>query len=126
MKTYFVPQGISADIIATEYGFSRDDCDAYAVESQKRAAAARAAGRFEKSVYTLRDQNGLEIMSQDEMIRETNMQTLGGLNPSFAMMGEQMPGFDAVALLKYPHLEKINTCTTRATHLASQMVRLLC
>ncbi|WP_424941916.1 acetyl-CoA C-acetyltransferase [Aliiroseovarius crassostreae] len=108
MKTYFVPQGISADIIATEYGFSRDDCDAYAVESQKRAAAARAAGRFDKSVYTLRDQNGLEIMSQDEMIRETNMQTLGGLNPSFAMMGEQMPGFDAVALLKYPHLEKIN------------------
>ncbi|UWQ03812.1 acetyl-CoA C-acetyltransferase [Aliiroseovarius crassostreae] len=107
-KTYFVPQGISADIIATEYGFSRDDCDAYAVESQKRAAAARAAGRFDKSVYTLRDQNGLEIMSQDEMIRETNMQTLGGLNPSFAMMGEQMPGFDAVALLKYPHLEKIN------------------
>ncbi|MDA5095655.1 acetyl-CoA C-acetyltransferase [Aliiroseovarius sp. KMU-50] len=107
-KTYFVPQGISADIIATEYGFSRDDCDAYAVESQKRAAAARAAGRFEKSVYTLRDQNGLAIMSEDEMIRETNMQTLGGLNPSFAMMGEQMPGFDAVALLKYPHLEKIN------------------
>ncbi|UWQ11804.1 acetyl-CoA C-acetyltransferase [Aliiroseovarius crassostreae] len=107
-KTYFVPQGISADIIATEYGFSRDECDAYAVESQKRAAAARAAGRFDKSVYTLRDQNGLEIMSQDEMIRETNMQTLGGLNPSFAMMGEQMPGFDAVALLKYPHLEKIN------------------
>ncbi|NRP11358.1 putative acyltransferase [Aliiroseovarius sp. xm-m-379] len=107
-KTYFVPQGISADIIATEYGFSRDECDAYAVESQKRAAAARAAGRFDKSVYTLRDQNGLEIMSQDEMIRETNMQTLGGLNPSFAMMGEQMPGFDAVALLKYPHLERIN------------------
>ncbi|KPN64518.1 acetyl-CoA C-acetyltransferase [Aliiroseovarius crassostreae] len=107
-KTYFVPQGISADIIATEYGFSRDECDAYAVESQKRAAAARAAGRFDKSVYTLRDQNGLEIMSQDEMIRETNMQTLSGLNPSFAMMGEQMPGFDAVALLKYPHLEKIN------------------
>ena len=107
-KTYFVPQGISADIIATEHGFSRDECDAYAVESQKRAAAARAAGRFDKSVYTLRDQNGLEIMSQDEMIRETNMQTLGGLNPSFAMMGEQMPGFDAVALLKYPHLEKIN------------------
>ncbi|MCI2399179.1 acetyl-CoA C-acetyltransferase [Aliiroseovarius subalbicans] len=107
MKAYFVPQGISSDIIATEYGFSRDDCDAYAVESQKRAAAARADGRF-KSVMTVRDQNGLTIMDQDEMIRETTMQTLGGLNPSFKAMGEVMPGFDAVALLKYPHLERIN------------------
>ncbi|WP_300512847.1 acetyl-CoA C-acetyltransferase [Aliiroseovarius sp.] len=108
MKAYFVPQGISADIIATEYGFSRDDCDAYAVESQKRAAAARAAGRFKGSVYTVRDQNGLAIMDEDEMIRETTMQTLGGLNPSFKAMGEAMPGFDAVALLKYPHLERVN------------------
>ena len=107
MKAYFVPQGISADIIATEFGFSRDDCDAYAVESQKRAAAARAEGRF-KSIIPVKDQNGLEIMSQDEMIRETTMQTLGGLNPSFKAMGEAMPGFDAVALLKYPHLERIN------------------
>ncbi|MCK8482744.1 acetyl-CoA C-acetyltransferase [Aliiroseovarius sp. S2029] len=107
MKAYFVPQGISADIIATEYGFSRDDCDAYAVESQKRAAAARADGRF-KSIIPVLDQNGLEIMSEDQMIRETTMQTLGGLNPSFKAMGEAMPGFDAVALLKYPHLEKIN------------------
>ncbi|SEW25168.1 acetyl-CoA C-acetyltransferase [Aliiroseovarius sediminilitoris] len=107
MKAYFVPQGISADIIATEFGFSRDDCDAYAVESQKRAAAARADGRF-KSIIPVVDQNGLEIMAQDEMIRETTMQTLGGLNPSFKAMGEAMPGFDAVALLKYPHLEKIN------------------
>ena len=108
MKAYFVPQGISADIIATEYGFSRDDCDAYAVESQKRAAAARAAGNFKGSVYTVRDQNGLAIMDEDEMIRETSMQTLGGLNPSFKAMGEAMPGFDAVALLKYPHLERVN------------------
>ena len=107
MKTYFVPQGISADIIATEYGFSRDDCDAYAVESQKRAAAARAEGRF-KSIIPVTDQNGLTVMAEDEMIRETTMQTLGGLNPSFKAMGEAMPGFDAVALLKYPHLEKIN------------------
>ena len=107
MKAYFVPQGISADIIATEFGFSRDDCDAYAVESQKRAAAARAEGRF-KSIIPVKDQNGLEIMSQDEMIRETTMQTLGGLNPSFKALGEAMPGFDAVALLKYPHLERIN------------------
>ncbi len=108
MKSYFVPQGISADIIATEYGFSRDECDAYAVESQKRAAAARAAGRFDKSVYTVRDQNGLAILDQDEMIRETSMEALGGLNPSFKAMGETMPGFDAVALLKYPHLAQIN------------------
>ncbi len=108
MKTYFVPQGISADIIATQFGFSREDCDAYAVESQKRAARARAEGRFDKSVFTLRDQNGVAILSQDEMIRETSMEALSGLNPSFQMMGEQMPGFDAVALLKYPHLERIN------------------
>ncbi|MCI2395196.1 acetyl-CoA C-acetyltransferase [Aliiroseovarius sediminis] len=107
MKAYFVPQGISADIIATEFGFSRDDCDAYAVESQKRAAAARADGRF-KSIIPVKDQNGLEITSEDQMIRETTMQTLGGLTPSFKAMGEAMPGFDAVALLKYPHLEKIN------------------
>lgn len=108
MKTYFVPQGISADIIATKYGFSRDDVDAYAVESQKRAAAARAEGRFEKSIFAVKDQNGLEIMAADEMIRPTDMQALGGLNPSFKAMGEVMPGFDAVALMKYPELERIN------------------
>lgn len=108
MKSYFVPQGISSDIIATEYGFSRDDCDAYAVESQKRAAAAEAAGKFKKSRFTVRDQNGLDILNTDEMIRTTDMQSLGGLKPSFKEMGEGMPGFDAVALMKYPHLEKIN------------------
>ena len=108
MRTYFVPQGISADIIATKYGFSRDECDALAVESQKRAAEARADGRFNGTIFTVRDQNGLKILDQDEMIRATDMQTLGGLNPSFKAMGEQMPGFDAVALLKYPELERIN------------------
>ncbi|PID36566.1 MAG: acetyl-CoA acetyltransferase [Rhodobacterales bacterium] len=108
MKAYFVPQGIGADIIATKYGFSREDADAYAVESQKRAAKARAEGRFDKSVMTIRDKNGLEILSQDEMIRETTLEALGGLNASFKMMGEQMPGFDAVALLKYPELERVN------------------
>ncbi len=107
MKTYFVPQGISADIIATKYGFSRDDCDALAVESQKRAAEARAEGRFDGTIFAVRDQNGLPILEQDEMIRETDMQALAGLNPSFKALGEQMPGFDAVALLKYPELEKI-------------------
>ncbi|MEX0306588.1 MAG: acetyl-CoA C-acetyltransferase [Ruegeria sp.] len=109
METYFVPQGISADIIATEYGFSRDDADALAVESQKRAAAAWEDNRFEKSVITIKDQNGLTILDRDEYMRPgTDMQSLGSLNPSFAMMGEQMPGFDKVAMIKYPHLERIN------------------
>jgi len=109
MKTYFVPQGISADIIATEFGFSRDDVDAYAVESQKRAAKAWEEGRFKNSIITVKDQNGLPILDRDEHMRPgTDMQTLGALKPSFKEMGEGMPGFDAVAILKYPHLERIN------------------
>ncbi|PIL17822.1 3-ketoacyl-CoA thiolase [Puniceibacterium antarcticum] len=109
MDTYFVPQGISADIIATEYGFSRDDADSLAVESQRRAKAAWDDNRFEKSILTVRDQNGLAILDRDEYMRpETNMQSLGALNPSFQMMGEVMPGFDKIALMKYPHLERIN------------------
>ncbi len=109
MKSYFVPQGISADIIATEYGFSRDDCDSYAVESQKRAKAAWDEGRFARSVIEIKDQNGLPILDHDEYIRPgTDMQSLGALKPAFKDMGEVMPGFDNVALLKYPHLEKIN------------------
>ncbi len=109
MKSYFVPQGIAADIIATEYGFSRDDCDAYAVESQKRAKAAWDAGHFDRSVIAIRDQNGLPILDRDEHMRpETDMQSLGALKASFKDMGEVMPGFDNIALLKYPHLEKIN------------------
>ncbi len=109
METYFVPQGISADIIATEYGFSRDDADALAVESQKRAKAAWDDNRFAKSIVTVRDQNGLAILDHDEYMRpETDMQTLGALNPAFQAMGEVMPGFDKVALMKYPHLERIN------------------
>ncbi|PCJ05357.1 MAG: acetyl-CoA acetyltransferase [Rhodobacteraceae bacterium] len=109
MDSYFVPQGISADIIATEYGFSRDQADALAVESQRRAKAAWDDGRFDKSVITVRDQNGLPILDRDEYMRPgTDMQTLGALNPAFQMMGEMMPGFDKVAMLKYPHLERIN------------------
>ena len=109
MKTYFVPQGISADIIATEYGFSRDDADALAVESQKRAAAAWDDKRFEKSIITIRDQNGLPILDHDEYMRPgTDMQALGSLKASFKDMGEVMPGFDKVALMKYPHLARIN------------------
>ncbi|WP_102222857.1 acetyl-CoA C-acetyltransferase [Acidimangrovimonas sediminis] len=108
MKAYFVPQGIGADIIATEYGFSRDDADALAVESQKRAARAWEEGRFKRSVMTVRDVNGLPILSHDEYMRPgTDMQTLGALKPSFKDIGEQMPGFDKVAIMKYPHLERI-------------------
>ncbi|MDJ0823824.1 MAG: acetyl-CoA C-acetyltransferase [Paracoccaceae bacterium] len=109
MESYFVPQGISADIIATEYGFSRDDADALAVESQRRAKAAWDDNRFAKSVVTVRDQNGLPILDHDEYMRPgTDMQSLGALKASFKDMGEVMPGFDNVALMKYPHLERIN------------------
>ncbi|WP_417523723.1 acetyl-CoA C-acetyltransferase [Marinovum sp.] len=109
MESYFVPQGISADIIATEYGFSRDDADQLAVESQKRAATAWEDKRFDKSIVTVRDVNGLPILDRDEYMRPgTDMQSLGGLKPAFKDMGETMPGFDAVALMKYPHLERIN------------------
>ncbi|MCC0067369.1 MAG: acetyl-CoA C-acetyltransferase [Rhodovulum sp.] len=107
-RTYFVPQGISADIIATEYGFSRDDCDAFAVESQRRAAEAWAEGRFARSIIPVRDRNGLAILETDEHMRPgTDMQSLGALKPAFKDLGETMPGFDAVAILKYPHLERI-------------------
>ena len=109
MKTYFVPQGISADIIATEYGFSRDDADLLAVESQRRAALAWKEGRFAKSVITIHDQNGLAMLSHDEYMRpQTDMQSLGALRPAFKDMGEVMPGFDKIAMMKYPHLERIN------------------
>ncbi|MEM1065363.1 MAG: acetyl-CoA C-acetyltransferase [Pseudomonadota bacterium] len=109
MKTYFVPQGISADIIATEYGFTRDAADALAVESQKRAKAAWDDNRFAGSIVPVEDVNGLPILEHDEYMRPgTDMQTLGALNPSFQQIGEVMPGFDKVALMKYPHLERIN------------------
>jgi acetyl-CoA C-acetyltransferase len=109
MKTYFVPQGISADIIATEYGFTREMADALAVESQARAARAWAENRFAGSVITIRDQNGLPILAQDEYMRPgTDMATLAALKPAFKDMGEAMPGFDKVAMMKYPHLERIN------------------
>jgi acetyl-CoA C-acetyltransferase len=109
LETYFVPQGISADIIATEYGISRDEADAFAVQSQKRAKQAWDEGRFARSVVPVQDQNGLTILSHDEYMRpDTDMQKLGALEPSFRAMGEVMPGFDKVALMKYPHLERIN------------------
>ncbi|MEO9651124.1 MAG: acetyl-CoA C-acetyltransferase [Roseobacter sp.] len=109
MEKYFVPQGISADIIATEYGFSRDDADQLAVRSQQRAKKAWDEGRFANSVIDIKDQNGLSILDHDEYMRpQTDMQSLGALNPAFKAMGEVMPGFDKVAIMKYPHLERIN------------------
>ncbi len=108
MDSYFVPQGISADIIATEYGFTRDQADALAVESQRRAKAAWDDNRFAKSIVTVRDINGLPILAHDEYMRPgTDMQSLGSLKASFEDMGKVMPGFDKIALMKYPHLEEI-------------------
>ncbi|MTH77229.1 acetyl-CoA C-acetyltransferase [Paracoccus aestuariivivens] len=106
--TYFVPQGISADIIATEYGFSREEADALAVESQRRAALAWGENRFAKSIVPVLDQNGLTILDRDEYMRPgTSLEDLGKLKASFKDMGESMPGFDKVAMLKYPHLDHI-------------------
>ncbi|MFC3231152.1 acetyl-CoA C-acetyltransferase [Marinibaculum pumilum] len=105
--SYFVPQGISADLIATKYGFSRDDVDAYAVESQKRAKKAWDEGRFAKSVVPVKDINGLTILDRDEHLRpDTTMQSLAALDPSFTSIGEQF-GFDSVALQRYPEVERI-------------------
>ena len=108
LKSYFMPQGISADLIATKYGFSRDDVDAYAVESQKRAAKSWEDGRFKNSVIAVKDVNGLTILAKDEHMRPTTtMQSLAQLKPSFVQMGE-MAGFDAVAIQRYPEIEAIN------------------
>jgi acetyl-CoA C-acetyltransferase len=108
VATYFLPQGISADLIATKYGFSRDDVDAYAVESQKRTAKSWDEGRFKNSVIAVKDCNGLTILAKDEHMRpSTTMQTLAALAPSFVQMGE-MGGFDAVAVQRYPEVETIN------------------
>ncbi|MDR6820280.1 acetyl-CoA C-acetyltransferase [Neorhizobium sp. 2083] len=105
---YFMPQGVSADLIATKYGFSRDDVDAYAVESQKRAGKAWEAGYFKNSVIPVKDQNGLVILDRDEHMRPTtDMQSLGQLNPSFQMPGE-MGGFEAVGIQAHPEIERIN------------------
>ena len=106
--TSFVPQGIGADLIASIEGFSREDVDAYAVESQARAAKAQSNGYFDRSVVPVRDRNGLAVLERDEFIRpQTTLDGLGELKPSFAMIGE-MGGFDAVALQKYHWVERIN------------------
>ena len=109
MDSHFVPQGISADIISTKYGFSRNDVDSYAVESQKRATNAWLNNKFSKSIIPIKDINGLTILEKDEHVRkDTTMQSLGALKPSFKELGETMPGFDSVAIQKYPEIEKIN------------------
>jgi len=108
IPSYFMPQGVSADLIATKYGFSREDVDAYAVESQKRAALAWEEGRFNRSIAPVKDVNGLVILDRDEHLRPgTDMQSLGALKPSFTLMGE-MGGFDAVAIQAHPELESVN------------------
>jgi acetyl-CoA C-acetyltransferase len=108
IKSYFMPQGVSADLIATKYGFSRDDVDQYAVQSQKRAAKAWEEGRFKKSVVPVEDVNGLTILDKDEHMRPTtDMQSLGQLKPSFVQMGE-FGGFDAVAVQAHPDVETVN------------------
>ncbi|MBW3097463.1 acetyl-CoA C-acetyltransferase [Pseudohoeflea coraliihabitans] len=108
LPSYFMPQGVSADLIATKYGFSRDDVDAYAVESQKRAAKAWEKGYFDKSVVPVTDVNGLTILARDEHMRPgTDMQNLASLNASFQMPAE-MGGFGAVAIQAHPEVETLN------------------
>jgi acetyl-CoA C-acetyltransferase len=107
IDAYYTPQGIGADLIATKYGFSRDDVDAYAVASQSRAAAAWNEGRFARSVVPVTDINGLALLDRDEHMRPgTDMQSLAALKPAFAEMGRQA-GFDAVAIQRYPEVEKL-------------------
>jgi acetyl-CoA C-acetyltransferase len=106
-ETYFVPQGIGADLIATLEGFSREDVDRYALQSQKRAAFAQANGRFDRSVIPVKDMNGLTILEKDSYLRpDTTLEGLGKLKPAFELAGKM--GFDFVAQQRYPHVEKIN------------------
>ncbi len=106
-KTHYVQQGVSADLIATRYGFSRDDVDAYAVESQRRAAEAWNDGRFKDSVVPVRDRNDAIVLDRDEHVRpDTDMQALAALTPAFEKMGRDL-GFDSVILQRYPEVERI-------------------
>ena len=107
MPSYFVPQGVSADLVATKYGFSRDDVDSYAVASHKRATQAWESGYFNKSVHAVTDINGLTILDKDEHVRaDASMQSLGALQPSFATMGDAA-GFNDVAMQRYPEVERL-------------------
>jgi acetyl-CoA C-acetyltransferase len=105
--TGFTPQGIGADLIATLGGFTREDVDRYALESQRRATEARAAGRFLQSVIPVTDELGLPVLEADEFIKpNTTLEGLGGLKASFTDLGAM--GFDAVALSRYPQVERIH------------------
>jgi acetyl-CoA C-acetyltransferase len=107
-KTYFAPQGIGADLIASKHGFSREDVDSYAVESQRRTANAWENGYFDKSVMPVKDRLGMTLLERDEHMRPgTSMEDLSGLKAAFVVPGEQA-GFDAVVLQKYPEVEYIN------------------
>jgi len=107
-NTYFVPQGISADLIATLYGISREDCDRYALESQRRAAQAWESGRFSRSIVAVRDRLGRVVLERDEHLRpDTTLEGLAGLRPAFEIPGQQA-GFDAVAMQRYPEVESID------------------
>ncbi|MDT8906355.1 MULTISPECIES: acetyl-CoA C-acetyltransferase [Pseudomonas] len=107
LSGHFIPQGIGADLIATLEGFSREDVDRYALHSQHKAARARADGSFDRSLVTVRDQNGLALLDQDEFIRaDSTLEGLGKLKPSFEAMGQM--GFDATALRVYSHVERID------------------
>ena len=106
LHTHFTPQGVGADLIATLEGFSREDVDTFALQSQLKAARARAAGAFNKSLIPVQDQNGIVLLEQDEFIRaDTTLEGLGKLKPSFEMIGQM--GFDATALRVYSHVERI-------------------
>jgi acetyl-CoA C-acetyltransferase len=105
--THFVPQGVSADMIATKWGFSRTDVDAYSVESHKRAARSWAEGRFKNAIVPIKDQMGIIALDHDETVRpNTDMQILAGLNPSFAGLGQM--AFDSVINQRYPEVETVN------------------
>ncbi|MES2141138.1 MAG: acetyl-CoA C-acetyltransferase [Bacteroidota bacterium] len=105
LKHHIVPQGISADLIATKYGYGRSQLDAFAVESHRRAALAWEEGRFNKSVVAVKDINGITILDRDEMVRaDTNIQKLSSIKPAFEMMGA-MGGYDSVAIQRYPEVE---------------------
>ena len=105
--TYFIPQGVSADLLATKYGYRRDDVDAYAVQSQRRAAAARREGRFAHSIEAVQDMHGKTLLDHDEHMRpDSTMQSLAALEPSFARIGRNA-GFDEVAVMRYPEVERI-------------------
>ncbi|KTC41879.1 acetyl-CoA acetyltransferase [Pseudomonas sp. ABAC61] len=107
LHSHFTPQGIGADLIATLEGFSRQDVDQFALQSQQKAARARTAGAFDKSLVPVRDQNGIVLLDHDEFIRaDSTLEGLGKLKPSFEMMGQM--GFDATALRVYSHVEQIN------------------